>query len=447
MKNITSLFVLLILPVIPVFCQLEKGDLSIRFGSGLSRWSSRWQDDQGSRSNSFSLSSSIGYMVSDRLMLGSGVSVLLAKGEDPFSGEVKNHRYSVSPFVRYYFLEEKRFMPYLFASSRLMRYKYLRESSPDNTSDGWVASGSGGFGANYFLGPNIALNSYIGTTLFQNRWHTGSDETLFGRVGIQLFINDRTPFEKGIQSNYLCKGNMIFSGGANLSIDDWEGMDFRGNPEIYAKPQEVRYYISPAVKYFISDHTAVSGRVSFSGYDSGTRKNLGYGLSAGIETFIPVNKQLFLVPSITVGAQREHSTNYYLGFPPIFGGIGTSTIDTIEDKRIDYYIDGKLEISLRYFTEGASVFSAGTTYYVNHFIRPEFDYRYSWANFIYFLRHEYFFAKNLSFNTTLSYSRQGNNRDGSFIFFIPSEEYQRNLNLSFSISYFMFNGKCAASNN
>ena len=106
-----------------------------------------------------------------------------------------------------------------------------------------------------------------------------------------------------------------------------------------------------------------------------------------------------------------------------------------------------LELGVKYFTQGASVFTAGATYFIGHRFEPAFNYRFASSSLDFFLRHEFFFVRNISFNTTLTHNRTGRHGGSDGILILPGNEGPSNWRLSFGFSYFMFNGNCSTKQN
>ena len=440
MKQIISTFIFLVFSFSSIFSQLQKKDILLGFQSNMGHTR---QPEVAHKSIDFNFSPTIGYMLTDKLMAGAAADISLGKGESSFSGNTASRTIRISPFARYYYLDRNRFRPYMFAYFDFYNYRYKREMGEGSGSGGWIGSAAGGFGAHYFLSTNFAIQADIGTTFFQNKNDFGYDEILFANIGLITFINDTNTAPKNMMANYLCKGNYRISGSANLTIDDNDGIGLNGTEEINAKPQEIAYSLSPSLQYFTDDRTAITIAPSINGNDNGTSKRISIGLGAGIEKYWPVGERLFFVPTLFLRAYRARQKIYTTDASFIPGFPGGVTLDTVQKKYPSYSVNGSLDISLKYFTESACVLSLGSRYAGSHYYLKESDFRNTSSNIRLYTSLEYFFAENISFTTTLSYSKWDYHRDkGKFIFIPKNDDSIIGFNLSFGISYFIFNKKC-----
>ena len=122
MKRTILIAYSLLICSISLFGQLKKGDIEIGHSSSFTSLKETRYGEL-SKNNSFRILPSIGFMTNDKTMLGAGMEYLSSKGNNYFSGDFSNRTISLSPFFRYYFFRDNKFMPFIFFESRMGHIK------------------------------------------------------------------------------------------------------------------------------------------------------------------------------------------------------------------------------------------------------------------------------------------------------------------------------------
>ncbi len=418
--------------IFPIFGQLQKGDMSLEFISSISRQTETINQSTNKNSHVF-ISPSFGYMVTNRVMMGGELYYGRLKGETSYFRDYYfSKRIIFGPFARYYFLHQNKFSPYLFFRSRFTYTKNEAEWIIGTRRKDWVFSAAAGFGAQYFISPNIAVQANISTTIFQNDYYADLDDLLNINIGIQTFINDRSAVAQDLLNNYLKKGNYVISGSGNLTFDD--NPNIEQDPSIVpnAKPILHVYNFAPRLKYFTSESVAVILGAELSGYGTGTESLFTIGTSGGVEKYLQLGKRFYFVPSGTLSIRRSRNSykvaiNSTSPFP-----IKTSNGSTVHN------LNGNIILSLKYFSKGTGIWSVGADYTNANQLQNSRDKRTNkWCN--YFLEYEYFFRKNLSLTGRVNFFTKGNKSNSVFI--LGSNGELPTSNFNFGLNYFIFNNK------
>lgn len=214
MKKITYLLILV------QFCflnhltaQLEKGGLMLDGSIFLGF------DDEDETLDFTSISTpTVGYFVVDNFLLGAGLELRTAK-ENRIQGDASTRQFNFKPFVRYYFGNNKlKTYGQLDLETANFKFKGSNFKQKQSFTDVYLR-----VGFDYFLSPNVALESDFSFRLGENldylnaspdelRIDIGQEARTSLSLGFKFFLNNQT--EKGattatesLVNRYLKKGN------------------------------------------------------------------------------------------------------------------------------------------------------------------------------------------------------------------------------------------------
>ena len=402
---------------------------------------SKGDDGQLFNSNKYSavqLTPSIGYMLSDKTMVGAGFEATSSRYQNGSRTFYTQSSYGISPYGRYYFYSKEKLSSFLFINSAIAHFKYKNESDNFFSENGWAINASGGFGAQYYFAPNLAVHGEMGTILFENKNGGSYSHLVFANIGFRTFLNDRTPWEGDLMKSYLKKGNFVFGGEIDITSDNNDQDGINEINQINAKSMLTTLTVKPSLTSFLKDKLAVSIEPGFTKSGNGNYKQSSYSLDFSLEGYVPLGERFYFVPSVEIGFQKRNS-KYYSVEPIFFGPIGGSVmLDTILRNEPNILNTGKLTLSFKYFTKGAAIFSTGVFYGVDHYVVKKYDYTRANNKWGINVGLEYFLAKNISFNTVASYS-SGESRfeyGGAYPFIDTSGDEK--IGIDFSINYFIF---------
>lgn len=419
--------------------QLQKGDLLIGFNTVVNNTKSNQVLGLWDTATSYRLSPTIGYMVSPKVMAGGSIELSFSKNTS-FGYDQSYRKINVNPFLRYYFYKRKRLNVYGFLYGHLSN-SLRKAENEKNIRTGWRPSVAGGIGAHFFLASNLALQSDIGTSLFQNKSRSGYSSVVFFDIGFKTFFNDRSFFKENIQSKYMKKGNAVISGSGRFNIYGNANYQYDDTGDIYTGLQVIAYSANPNLKYFINDRMAIQFSIPISGYHTKNFTYTGSGVSIGAERYMPLGKQTFFVPAISLKAEniRQKYNIVQIVTDPL---TGRPTLNTSQQKDNIYLAEGELHLGFKYFTKKVSVFSWGGIYSFFRNVTDKNSFYQPINKLDFYLKHEYFLFRNLSLTTNLTYSIRESNRFNHYrLFSLPSDPSWTNWNLSFGVSYFIFKNK------
>ena len=434
MKTIVLTFFIFSLNILPLFCQLQKGDVVLGFHSSFSR-----QVDANHhppfKHTTYYLSPAFGYMLSNKFMVGGQLDYSLTKGSSSRGEDYLYKSIGIGNYARYYFLDKNKFSPYLFAQTSFEHQQSEAEWMIVPNEEKWVFSAAAGFGANYFFAPNVAVQANIGTSIFQNEEFANYDDILFGNIGIQTFINDRTGFSQDLMINYLKRGNFVISGNGNFTIDDNPSIENETFSSLFAKPTFHSYYFNPQLKYFTSNTAAVVFGASMWGFGQGSHSQFILGINSGFEKYFPIGKRLYALTAATLTVERSRFSQYGRVFSQL-DTLPVFAVDTIKQKITDIELIGDFDLALKYFSKRNSIWSIGANYVNSHFLKNSRDAS-TKKSFRIYMEYEHFFLKNLSIVLKSNLYTRGN----SNTFILGTEDNLQSFNFKFGINYFIFNGK------
>ena len=146
---------------------------------------------------------SVGWFVVDRLAVGTGVNLSYDRSRSSLVGidgpVVRTGRtwgYGLAPFARYYFVNAEKHKLFVQASGDVTRYSIrskIKENGQTNqggsyseTDFGWAA----GVGYNYFVSPNVALETTVGYRRANEASYVGAPAqgSLDVRLGFSVFL-------------------------------------------------------------------------------------------------------------------------------------------------------------------------------------------------------------------------------------------------------------------
>jgi hypothetical protein len=430
------------------YSQLEEGTWMIDGGANFNLAGGDKFFNEGSILAGFSIG--LGKMVTDKVMVGSGLSVssgnfLTFQNNEPFTAQL--YHYSISPFMRYYLNQPSKFRPFVFLDTELRRQVFEQKEGIEETNlnNGTHFSAFLGIGADYFLHPNVAIEANLGYQII------GSDELVYlasnrlsnlsFNLGIQTFLGQRRNEESDLLSRYLRKGNLVTSSYGYFQSD------FQNNT--------FSFLLNPQVSYFISDRVVVGGNVQFSHNKSQGFRSTGISWGANGSVYLPVGERLFLTPKVNFNAgvgiskantfELVHSGGNIVVLDSIITGGGTVIIlDTLfnpltlretELRNTSFGLSGDIALELNYFTNNNYLLFGGLR---NRF-QFNFDEDLELLNQTTFLNVytglEYFFTDNLSLRSTLSFNIFDTARNGDRVDIFTNSS--KHLGLNFSLSYFI----------
>jgi hypothetical protein len=444
MKNLVLSFLLISLSTTMLFGQLKKGDMLIDFSSYYTKEKNRFYQG-GNWTNFTSVSPSIGYMFTDKIMLGIDLSFYKIKGS--VNSSVFSKNLDIAPFCQYYFLDKNNFRPYLFLQTSFNHSKantYNILYGPENYNE-FAFSAESGFGMNYFLSSNIALKASIGTSIFYNKNNAILEDLIDLDIGLQIFFKNEKNSSADLLEDYLKKGNYILSGSGHFIIDNNRYYGTENILSLGAKETSQDYGLTPQLSYFISDIAAISGGINFNGFSNGNSSRLHLGLMTGVDRYFAIDKRAFFVPSLTLFAGSIYIKQYETAFVPNPAS-GLLVFDTIQNKTSNYYLRGRFGLAFKYFTKGSSILSIGAdhSWSIIHFdfkddLLSNYSSKNAWWDF--YGDYEYFFSKNLSalFRATFSLNRFRYGTDG--IYLLDNNGGFRSVDFSLRLNYFFFKNR------
>ena len=237
---------------------------------------------------------------------------------------------------------------------------------------------------------------------------------------------------------YLKKGNFVLSGNIDFSVDDnpFHGVSESGR--INSKPSQISLRASPSLKYFAMNKLAVSIGSEYYGTWDGHTRVTSSRLEAGLEPYLTVGERFFIVPSAKMAYEKLQYKIHTVEFSTTPPPNSLSVADTVLKKYPFNTFAGETSLMFKYFTKGASIYSAGMFYGMSRQTQKEFEREITIKEWGLRAGLEYFFAKNVSLNWKVSYTKNNNKEVFGRAFPFGNEFEGRNIDFDFSIRYFIF---------
>lgn len=474
MKKLITLSFIFVL-YFPLYSQIEKGDWMLDL-NGL--FDVRGvKSDFSSSGSRFSVS--LGYMVSDKLMLGSGINFVSVVSLNNSNFNFQQSQYQIAPFIRYYVLEKNKLQLYSYINSSftLSLTESTIDSKPwENQSLGQFST-FGGLGISYFIAPNIAVESQLGTLMMESGNYSplkNIQDGYFASVGIRTYIHDRfeNPFQ--LKENYLRKGNQHIRIGGCFEPYHAQGFDYNELVNIngiegfeYVERKSHFIHAWAEKSRFITDRLSLGGGFSIArtkGFSPSTNWNYSLGINGVAEVFLPINDQLFFSPSFRVSYTHDIINGFFwtrdlpngetiiAGAPepdatqiesingdgaPIF----IQTVSNHENSLVTRTLHGQnytfdLSPRISYFTKRNYLLETGLTVSSRHSTSKNFSSYHELTTQI-FIGAERFFVKNLSVFGQISFNLTDSDNDIGDIELFGTMAWNSRLN--FGMRYFIFN--------
>ncbi len=426
------------------FGQLQKGDWMLDLSGGIQFADQLFPSGQTQFSARFAPSA--GYFFTNRLMAGAGFSFYSGNWWSANSGDFNIYQYNFSPFVRYYFLKNEKWMGFAFGEGFIQnRQNGLQQG--DSTlfflPEGWAYSLRTGIGANFFLAPNVAIEAKAGFRLAK-----GGDFDIFAfdhdklylSFGINTFLHQRTGEKYDLMDRYLRKGNNILDGEGYLRPNNRKLIG--AGIQVLDELKGYSFYLGPGFQQFITDRLLVGAGVGVAHETAGDNINSSVRLRVNAERYIPVDDRLFFVPSAELGWTHESYKANSLEFKefridtigevngvPVLGSV--PVYDTVFTTLRTNVFTSALNLQLKYFTHSTAILGGG--------LRAEYSTKLNGgvkSNPLVVsasASYEQFFAENLSLSANLFF--QLDDRGGGRLF----SNGARSTGVYFTLKYFIFN--------
>lgn len=443
MKYLVLSFLLITSSASMLFGQLKKGDLLLDFTAGSIIGKENFQYSKSPKYWHYSnLNPSVGYMVNSHLMAGTGVSLYYGKNYSSNTGLSISKTLGVSPFIRYYFFSENKLMPFVFINSSFSReiQEYEDEYVSANLTSfkTWRISALTGMGINLFIAKNIMLETYVGTTLFENKNVTPWNDLIVYNMGIRTVINDwdNSSCTGDLIKNYLRRGNFKIEGNTGFSLLSNSRYYEQGQTSFLTTPLEKEVNLEPSIKYFTKSNLAFTFNPAYNFWSNGNTKINSVQLGAGVEQYSLITGRLFFVPCFQFSAKRQW-TKYSI-LKTTFT-TGAPTLDTLQFKRNQTYLTADFSTAIKYFTKNKIIYNVGVELMFTNIYPNEFKgSKYVSGEQNIFLGLEYFFAPNLIAGVKLSHNKRRIRTNSDQFAQLPYGLNNGKLLLSFSLDYLIF---------
>jgi len=209
---------------LPLFGQIQKGDISLQGNLGLGyQWSAATAEGV-----SLPINPSVAFMASDNWLLGASLGANVLPGDDLGDDGI------IQPFVRYYFNPESDRNNYFVGSSVNFIF-----------SDGTQIDGGLSAGFNRFIASNLSLEATLGYAFGD----TNPSNTVSAGLGLRSFLsNDNWQNRKSATSNLTQGSWLLGTSSVGLAVSG----DF------------INLRISPNVGYFLTDRFVLGLNSGFS---------------------------------------------------------------------------------------------------------------------------------------------------------------------------------------
>ncbi len=436
------------------FGQLQKGDWMLDLSGSIWYGFTAPGIKFGSSINSGRFNVSAGKFLTDKFLIGSGFGVSqTGYAQTVQSGQLKQYRYELNPFVRYYFYQKNHFASFAYAQL-CGGYNAYQDSSRDSLLSGfyddwqrWDYLLKGGIGLDFFIAPNVALEGLVGLNWMGKRQsHNG-----FGikssaiSLGIRTFLSQKFENKFSIKDQYLLKSNRYIGISTvfrrvNQSILQYYSLGTGGT--VLDVHPGMAFGWRQNVNAFINDRLVVGGACNFSGtiVPSKNYSDKSYGLSFNVAYHIPLTGRIYFVPAMEIAGGRSVLKQQYLLHTIHWdslitvtpeGPVWFETTSLFSERRVGQLFGVGTVLQMKYFTGWNAIFDAGYQFDA----RLESNgYRHLIAGI--FVSFEYFFAPNLSFTGRLNY-QISDGATGE----LPKlwNEGYRQTGFSFGMNYFIFN--------
>ena len=423
------LFFILIISATSLIAQLEKGDWML---SGDNSFNIHGFNPD--YIGNISLKETIGLMFSDHIMLGAGFAI--GGSRFLFTDEEKHKNYwkGASLFFRYKLLDKNKSV--LLAEFQ-SQFIVTEEKSINFHNKQKGQQFDIGLVYQYFVTPNIAMELVMGSKFFENgnlRKSSTNPKRFYINMGFKTFLKIPVKRISSLQEDYLKKGNYLISGYGFLrpSYANRINLFYEQNTSNLPPASGINIGLFPSMKFFKTDHWLVGGNVELGllSTDAGYRFHAGLGMNSSF--YIPLKKQLYLLPTIGFTFSRR-LINADKQIPSL---LPSSPPIIIKDKASIQIIRFPLSLAFTYFKGKSTVLSTGaslnmsfsqtTTLLDNNNVRGSV-----------FFNLEYFVAPNLSINSTMSHFFQV--KELEKIFFNETSRFSLSgYNLIFGLNYFLF---------
>ena len=321
-----------------VFGQIHKGSWLID-GSGNLYASKQAFDFSTARFESqyrnTSLWVSIGYFVTDKMVLGGQLSTSFyydysksfnKTTQESIEQTTNNQSLGFRPYGRYYFTPQKKLKLYgeLMLSSSFAHYnaEKLLASVTYPKIDIVQFNASSSFGADYFITPNIALEGSLYYSFYDYQHFKQAPDRSYSKffytadvipqLSMRFFLNTEKKSASVLAEQYLKKGNLTFG----LS-----GVYF-GTAKYLS--------LSPSIGYFVTNRLLLQAYVTMYGDKIANfdRSQLNIVLTPTVKYFHPLSKSTQIVGKVfireSVTFESNQTPNYSKSASIINGGIGVN---------------------------------------------------------------------------------------------------------------------------